>query len=160
MDAKKLNWCCAQKKGIRIIEPNNNLAKEYIQSSEETLLVLQTIKDQSNMWLATTKYYCEYFAVYALLMKLGVKCEIHDCTIELCRFLEEENIVTKSFTKTLEDDKDLRIDNQYYLKNKKVDIDYSKIRDFVLDLKDKINKIGLDEINNIRKKLKEILEKD
>lgn len=36
------------------------------------------IKNKSNMWISTTKYYCEYFAVYSLLMKLGIKSEIHD----------------------------------------------------------------------------------
>ncbi len=153
MDAK-ITWCCKQKKGIRLIQPNDNLAKEYIQSSEETFIVIQTIKGQSNMWLATTKYYCEYLAAYALLMKLGVKCEIHDCTIELCKLLEKENIMPKDFTKILEYDKDLRIDNQYYLKNRKVELNINELRDFLLNIKDRINSLTLNEINIIREKLK------
>ena len=108
------------------------------------------------MWLATTKYYCEYLAIYALLMRLGVKCEIHDCTIELCDFLEKENILPKGSAKILEYDKDLRIDNQYYLKNRKVEINPNEIRDFILTLKDKINSLTLDETTSIRKKLKKI----
>jgi len=77
----KLKWCFEQKRGIKLIKPNENLAKEYIRSAEETLLILKDIEGKSNMWLATTRYYCEYFIVYALLMKLGIKSEIHDCTI-------------------------------------------------------------------------------
>jgi len=58
-------------------------------------MVLREIKDKSNMWLATTKYYCEYFAIYAVLMKLGIKCEIHECTIKLVEFLEHNLIFKK-----------------------------------------------------------------
>ncbi|MBS3107347.1 hypothetical protein J4468_00350 [Candidatus Woesearchaeota archaeon] len=154
MDDKKLEWCCSQKKGIKIIPPNNNLAKEYMQSAEETLSILQMIKGHSNMWLATTKYYCEYFAIYALLMKIGIKCEIHDCTIELCKLLEKEDIIPNGFITILEKDKELRIDNQYYLKNKKVEFNFNELRDFVLKMKDRINSLTLDDITRIRKKMK------
>ena len=72
----KISWCKKQTKGIKLIEPNNNLSQEYFQNAEESLKVLRHIKEtQSNMWLATTKYYIEYFAVYSVLMKLGIKCE-------------------------------------------------------------------------------------
>lgn len=157
MDAKKLIWCFNQNKGIKLIEPNINLAEEYISSSEETFLVLQSIKDQSNIWVATTKYYCEYFAIYAILMKLAIKCEIHDCTIELCKFLEEENVIPKGYSKILENDKELRIDNQYYLKNRKVRVESNMLRDFILTIKNKINLLTLEETTNIRKKLKQII---
>ena len=159
MDVEKLRWCCKQKRGLKIENPNDNLAKEYIQSAEETLLVLQDIKNKSNMWLATTKYYCEYFSIYALLMKFGIKSEIHECTIEVCRFLEESGIIPIGFTKRIEDDKGLRIDNQYYLKNRKVFLDFNELREFVLIIKNKVNSTTLDEINKIREELKKVLEK-
>ena len=44
MDVEKLKWFSKQKKGLKIVDVNDNLAKEYIQSAEETLLVLQNIK--------------------------------------------------------------------------------------------------------------------
>ena len=157
MDAGKLKWCCGQDKGLKIIKPNDNLAKEYLQSAEETLFILQEIKGKSNMWLATTKYYCEYFSVYALLMKIGIKSEIHECTIEVCRFLEEKKIVPSGFTKKLELDKGLRIDNQYYLKNKNVELNLVELREFVLTMKDKVNSMTFDEINKTRDELKRIL---
>lgn len=72
-----ISWCKRQHKGIRLIEPNDNLFQEYIQTAEETLDVLRSIKGKSKVWMATTKYYCEYFAFYSMLMKIGVKCEIH-----------------------------------------------------------------------------------
>ena len=148
-----LEWCKKQDKGIKLIEPNNNLAEDYLKSAEETLSILKDIENKSNIWLATTKYYCEYFTVYALLMKIGIKSEIHDCTIEVCRLLEEEKILPQGVYKTLKKDKQLRIDNQYYLKNIKVSLDIDKIVNFVLSIKSIIKSLTLDEIKNIRKKL-------
>ena len=110
-----INWCKKQKNGLTLTSPNDNLSNEYIKSAEETLLILNDIKDRSRMWLATTKYYCEYFAVYSLFMKLGIKCEIHDCTISMTGILEREGALPDGTHDRLEKDKNLRIDNQYYV---------------------------------------------
>ena len=64
-------------------------------------------------------------------MKLGIKCEIHDCTIFLASFLEEEKLI-EGVSDILEKDKELRIDNQYYLKNKEVDINFDELSEFLL----------------------------
>ena len=143
-----LKWCVKQTRGIKLIKPNDNLSKEYLSNSQETLEVLREIKDKSNMWLATTKYYCEYFAVYSVLMKIGIKSEIHECTISLVKFLEKEGLFEKGTWKVLEKDKEMRIDNQYYLKNKKVYFSYNSILEFVLKIKEILmslneEKIGL-----------------
>lgn len=153
--ANKLRWCFS-KKEVKLIEPNENLSNEYLKSAEETLLVLRDIKGRSNMWLATMKYYCEYFAVYALLMRLGIKSEIHECTIEIVKFLEKEGILSRGIAKTLEADKELRIDNQYYLKNRKVIINFDRLRDLILELKEIINTLTNNEILKVRTKIKEI----
>ncbi len=152
----KLKWCFSRKrnkKEVKLIEPNENLANEYLKSAEETLLVLRDLRGKSNMWLATTKYYCEYFTVYALLMRLGIKSEIHDCTIEIVKFLEKQNIIEEGIAKTLENDKELRIDNQYYLKNRKVSISYNNLRDLILKVKEILNTITDDKINEVRTKI-------
>jgi len=73
-----LNWCKKQEKGISLVEPNTNLSEDYLKSAQETLLLLKDVHNKSNMWAATMKYYCEYFAVYSLLIRMGIKCEIHD----------------------------------------------------------------------------------
>ncbi len=31
-------------------------------------------------------YYSMYYSLYAILMKLGIKCEIHSCTLEFMKF--------------------------------------------------------------------------
>lgn len=145
-----LNWCKKQKKGIKLIEPSNNLAKEYLESAEETLEILKEIQGKSKMWLATTKYYFEYFLIYSLLIKIGIKCEIHECTIEVAKTLEKNKLLEKGINKQLEYDKQLRIDNQYYLKNREVKIDYERLLNLFLNIKNKVNKLTLTEINKIR----------
>lgn len=152
-----LRWCVKQIRGIKLIKPNDNLSKEYLSNSQETLEVLREIKDKSNMWLATTKYYCEYFAVYSVLMKIGIKSEIHECTISLVKFLEKEGLFEKGIWKVLEKDKEMRIDNQYYLKNKKVYFSYNSILEFVLKIKEILMSLNEEKIGLIRKNLKEVL---
>ena len=151
---KKISWCKNQNKGIKLVEPSDNLSKEYYETAEESLRVLKSIQNtQSNIWLATTKYYIEYFAFYSILMKLGIKCEIHDCTISLADFLEKEKMIPKGTTKTLETDKELRIDNQYYLKNKPVNIDFNKISEFIISIKETLDNLSKEKIEELRLKL-------
>ena len=149
-------WCKKQKNGIKIQDPNDNLSCEYYQNAEESLRVLKSIKQtHSNMWLATTKYYIEYFAIYSILMKLGIKCEIHECTIALTQFLENQNIIEKGITKMLEKDKELRIDNQYYLKNKSVDIDFDELSDFLLSIRKSLDDLNRSKIEELRNMIKD-----
>lgn len=151
--AADITWCKKQGKGIKLIDPNDNLSIEYMNSCEETLTFLKDLQGKSNMWLATTKYYAEYFAVYSLLMKIGIKCEIHDCTITLCKLLEEEQILPIGTKNILEKDKELRIDNQYYLKNKIVDLNYEKVLLFCLEIKKITNSLTEKQILDIRRKI-------
>jgi uncharacterized protein (UPF0332 family) len=151
-----LKWCCKQKNGIILIEPNDDLSEEYIKSAEETLFSLKNNLEDSNMWKASKKYYAQYLAVYSLMMKLGIKCEIHECTIELTKYFENFNIFPKDTFKLLIKSKKLRIDNQYYLKNIEVEINYDELFTFVLCIKEKINSLSIIEI----KKIREIFQKD
>jgi len=150
----KISWCKKQELGIKIKEPNNNLSQEYYESAEESLKVLRSIKEtKSNMWLATTKYYTEYFAVYSILMKIGIKCEMHDCTIALVKFLEDEDVIEQGTTKILEKDKELRIDNQYYLKNKPVNTDFEQLSGFLLSIKKSLDSLDDEKIKELREKI-------
>lgn len=101
--------------------------------------------------MATTKYYIKYFAVYSILMKVGIKCEIHDCTIAIVELLEEQGIVPKNTSYELEEDKELRIDNQYYLKNKSVKIDFDDLSEFLLSIRGALNALSNEKIRNVRK---------
>lgn len=148
----KLDWCFNH--GIRLIAPNNNLSDEYFSNAEETLLVANLSKNSgSNMWLATHKYYVEYLAAYAILMKAGIKSEIHSCTIEIIKFLEKEGIIDFQFADLLDQDKELRIDNQYYLKDIPIDFDPVKLAELLLRVRKMIDSLDSERISFIRNKL-------
>jgi len=134
-----IDWC--KKHGMKLIEPNDNLSEEYYKNAEETLRVTNLIKNSgSNMWLATQKYYTEYLAAYSLLMKIGIKW-----------LLENEKIIDFEFGKILEEDKELRIDNQYYLKNKPVHFDSKELSDTLLKIRKILDTIKDSDIKRIRK---------
>jgi len=147
-----IDWC--KKQGMKLIEPNDNLAEEYYKNAEETLRVTNLIKNSgSNMWLATQKYYTEYLAAYSILMKIGIKTEIHSCIIEIIQLLEKEKIINFNFSIILEDDKELRIDNQYYLKNRPVNFDSRILAELLLKVRTILDKITSSQIKKIRSSL-------
>ena len=140
---------------MKFAEPSNELAEEYFRNAEETLRVTNLIKNSgSNMWLATQKDYTEYLAAYAVLMKIGIKSEIHSCTIEVIKLLEQKKFLDFNLSKILEDDKELRIDNQYYLKNRPVDLDPKRISSMLLKIRSLLDSLTEEQIAKIRKLIK------
>ena len=79
----KIKWCCKVKNGISLVEPNKNLAGGFILKAEKWL------EDMSNAKYIESKilfaYYTIYDSVYAILQRIGAKCEIHSCTFEFIR---------------------------------------------------------------------------
>jgi hypothetical protein len=108
---EKISWCKKQKKGIELVEPNENLCEAYF---EESMNTLRLIKGEKNKWELIMAYYSCYNALYSILMKLGIKCEIHDCTINLMKIIDGFNVQDIEFISDL---KIRRIRAQYYLKN-------------------------------------------
>lgn len=149
-----LKWCIEQKNRIKLISPSTNLSNEYLINAEETLKVLSTvIKTGSNMWIATQKYYFEYFLAYSILMKFGIKSEIHSCTIQIIKYLEKLKILNINLSSLLLKDKDLRINNQYYLKNIKIEINMIELRNLYLEIKEFISESNKEIIEKVRKEI-------
>ena len=71
----RIGWCLRQNKGIEIVDPSNNLRKAHLIKAEESLEVLRSTKIRD--WQLTTAYYAIYPRHLFLLMKTGIKCEIH-----------------------------------------------------------------------------------
>lgn len=120
----QIKWCLNQKKGIEIVEPSDNLREAYLVKAENALDTLKTSK--SREWQLITAYYAMYNSIYSLLMKIGIKCEIHSCTIEFTkRYLkdyftpEDFELVDKAFS--------ARIDSQYYVNRQVPDLNYDLI---------------------------------
>jgi len=146
-----LDWCKKQRLGIKLVRPSTNLFKEYIENAEESIRVLASIRGtESNMWLATTKYYVEYFTAYAFLMRVGVKSEIHDCTIKVFKKLEQAGKISFKVSDRLGRGKELRIDNQYYLKNRPVQVDIGELRNFVLKIKQATEELSEEDIASLQ----------
>ena len=98
MKDKKLAWCRKQKHGIELIEPNENVSSAYLKKAHTSLRSMDINYKESILdWTVDAAYYARYQAVYALMQRIGVKCEIHDCTIELFRFLFNDSFDEKLF---------------------------------------------------------------
>lgn len=151
----KISWCKKKKGGIKVIKPNKNLADAYIKKAENSLKSVGVNKVKE--WKIATAYYTMYFSLYAILMRIGVKCEIHSCTIEFARkflkkcFSEEEIDFLNNSLKA-------RIDLQYYVKREIEDEEFNKIikraPKFFVKCKAIKSKITEKEISEIRNKLK------
>jgi uncharacterized protein (UPF0332 family) len=92
-DQRYLQWCLKQSKGIGLGKPSENLIRAYRQKSRNALKSME-INAQAGLveWTVSASYYAKYFAVYSLFSKIGVKCEIHDCTITLFEHLCRDSI--------------------------------------------------------------------
>jgi len=75
----KLEWCCIQKNGIKLITPNEILGQSYLDTAETDLIGLEsgTFRIQNS-----SAFNACYNSFYAILQKIGIKCELHDCTFE------------------------------------------------------------------------------
>lgn len=150
----KIGWCFDKKDGLRIIEPNPNLSEAYIKKAEESLESIEVnfVKE----WKISTAYYTIYFSLYSLLTKLGIKCEIHSCTLEFVReflgdyFLEEDLEFFKDALKA-------RVDSQYYIDKTVPDEQYQKMLkkapEILVKCKDVLLKLNEDKIKEIRQEI-------
>lgn len=158
-----LNWCFKQKRGIHIIEPNPNLTKAYLKKATSALNTMTAaLQINEADWTATTAYYARYFALYALLMKMGVKSEIHDCTINVAQLLANHIILSQNLVNDIAEAKQTRIDTQYYvatqLNQKEIRKNAETARKFVLEIEQTIENTTTKQINTIRTLLKKARE--
>ncbi len=156
-----IKWCMGLKKGLEIVDPNENLSKVYVEKSERALDAAASLENNKD-WEISSSYYAMYFALYAILMKIGIKCENHTCTIEfmnifLLDYFDAEDV------KQIRNSMTLRVDAQYYADKQISEEKYRKIVDgaprFLVKCKEVLFKMKEEEINNIRKKIKKMQNK-
>lgn len=154
----KLTWCLKKKRGVKIIEPNENLYKAYLLKSKEALESMNINFERKILsWAISASYYARYFAVYALLSKIGIKSEVHDCTIELFKFLFiDTNKINIKFYKELKEAKDYRVEAQYYFPDFK-NLRLQSTREFVLEIEKLAEQITEKDISELRRKLESLL---
>ena len=149
MNFSQIKWCFKQNKGVRLIEPNESISENYV---KESLSDFDMIEKVNQKWKTVTAYYSCYNLVYAILVKIGIKCEIHDCTIALMSLLG----FNKEEIKFLDSLKKERVDVQYYLKPSSLSIVKNKVLEFLNRCKEIIKEMNDDKINEIRAKIKEL----
>ncbi len=157
-DRRYLKWCLDQSKGIRLIKPSNNLAKAYLQKSRNALASMEiNAKAGIAEWAVSASYYAKYFVIYALLMKIGVKCEIHDCTIALFNYLFVDSIHPLVIQELKQSKKD-RIEMQYYTRETKMNTDrlITQTKNFVLEVEKIYDTLSSEKITILQNKLKDM----
>lgn len=160
MKDDNLIWCLRQKHGIRLVEPTQNLTKAYLKKAISALNTMTAaLQINEADWTTTTAYYARYFALYALLMKIGIKSEIHDCTINVAQLLANHGILRQTLVNDIAEAKQTRIDAQYYvataLNQKEIKKNAETARNFVLELEQTIENITPKQVSTIRNYLKE-----
>ncbi|MFH1055453.1 MAG: hypothetical protein V1744_05095 [Candidatus Altiarchaeota archaeon] len=148
----KMTWCVKQKRGIELIEPNENLAKAYLLKAENALASMKANQGNTE-WEISSAYYTMYFATYALLMKIGVKSEIHTCTIEFAKSYLKDHFKAEEL-ETLSIAQGTRVDVQYYVGRNVNTKTQDKIKhmaaDYLIKCRHLLPKIKEAELNKIR----------
>lgn len=156
----KIVWCGKQKKGITLIQPNENLCAAYLKKAETSLKSMQlNYQEKIYDWAVDAAYYARYQAVYGFYQKCGIACEIHDCSILLLRFLFSE-LFHESLFRELEKAKEQRINLVYYtnrlVPEEEIKKNIASASEFVLKIEEVILNIQSGKIQEIRQQLKEL----
>ncbi len=149
--------CFRKSRGLRLNNPNENLARVYARKSKSALNMLNSaVEKQEYEWILDTSYYAKYFIVYSLFMKAGIKSEIHDCTIFTLKSLfVEQGIVDEEIYEEIKKSKELRVDALYYDKDFGKEQIMERARaapEFCLKVERIIEKISAEEIKKVREK--------
>ena len=85
-----LKWCFKQGNGLRMVEPSKRLASDYLKMSENSLGTMNREKGKNDVFSISAGYYSIYYSLYSIMQKIGIKCEIHSCSIKFMKkFLKE-----------------------------------------------------------------------
>jgi len=158
-DETHLKWCLKQRNGIKITKPSENLVKAYHEKSRNSLRSMEiNAKEGIQEWAISASYYAKYFAVYALLSKIGVRCEIHDCTITLFEHLFQHSLPPQIIDE-LRKSKEDRIETQYYTRKITIDIDQTmkNTKSFVLEIEKQMDGLNPEKTVQLQNDLKKLI---
>lgn len=155
-----IRWCIRKKDGLSLAEPNSNIAAGYLLKAEQALETART--EKVTEWKIAKTYYSMYFALYAILQRIGIKCEIHACTLSFAKhflgeYFNEEEI------EIISDALSMRVDSQYYVNREVPDEQFAEILKnapmFLVKCKGIVNSIDENKILDIRQRFKAEAEK-
>ncbi len=158
--AVNLKWCFSKKEGLGLIEPNDNLSSGYIQMAENAIGTMIREKNLNLQFAISACYYSMYYSLYSILMKIGIKCKIHTCTLEFMKKILS-NYYSNEDCKLIEKAFDARNTSQYYVdkifSKETTDFIFSKAQHFLNKSKDILSKLNEKDILKIRKQIEEVI---
>ena len=108
-------------------------------------------------WAVSASYYAKYFAVYALLARIGAKCEIHDCTIALFEHLFGDTVSARLIQELKHSKRD-RVEMQYYATVVKADMRQviAQTKNFLLEAEKVLDSLDTQSVLNLQNKLRRL----
>ena len=153
----KIEWCLKQKNGLELVEPSEELKEAYLKKAENSLRAAASLKNNKD-WEISLYYYTMYFSLYAILMRIEVKCEIHSCTISFMKVFLAEYFTSEEIS-LIEKSQKARIDAQYYSDRNIPEETYKEMKNncpvFLVKCKEIANNITEKNIKEIRSRLNE-----
>lgn len=153
----KFLWCI-KKNAFEIVVPNENLSKAYQIKAKDALMAASA--DISREWQISAAYYSMYFSLYSILMKAGIKCENHSCTLAFVGHLLEKYFSANDI-EFLNESLKARIDAQYYVNRKVTDKQYKEMLkqapQILVKCKSIVEQLTEDEISSIRNKIHKMI---
>jgi len=122
----RIKWCFRQKGLVSLVAPNKNLAEGYLKKAEIAIEEIKNVK--SNEWKIETAYYGIYHSIYALLIRTGLKSELHMCTISFVLEMFSDYFDEKEIL-VLKNSRENRKSSMYYVNTNIKDED---LKDLVL----------------------------
>lgn len=98
--------------GIVLVEPSVNLSQAYLQKAEDAMDAMESVRSRD--WKISTGYYALYFGLYSVMMRIGIRSEIHTCSIEVMRRVLV-NYFTPHDISMVERARKNRVEAQYYI---------------------------------------------
>lgn len=152
-----LAWCRKQKKGIKLAEPNPGISKGYLKMAQDSIGTMNRERDKNLVFSVSAGYYCIYYSIYSLLQKIGVKCEIHSCSIIFAKkFLDK--LYSEADFKLVDIAFSLRNNFQYYVgrnfNKKDLKFMFDNVYKFYVKSREMCAKLDEAEIKEIRRKFR------
>lgn len=142
----KIKWCAKQKNGIKFVKYDEDTFSGFIEQAQDAIIARRELS--SEKWKLVTAYYACYNYLCAILQKLEIKSEIHECTIAISEYIG----FSISEIKFISNLKEKRINAQY--NNKLSQYSETEFSNFILKCKEILAKTNFEDVkNNIKTEL-------
>lgn len=141
------------------MEPNERIGSGYLKMAEEAFGTMDRERKESVRFSISAGYYSIYYSLYAVMQKIGIRCDIHGCSLEFMkRFLSE--FYSEKYFDLIDRALLVRRNLQYYVDRdvNKSDLNliWDNVYDFFVLSRDVFSKLTSVKVDKIRKELQEV----